>query len=252
MARNPLEKSDDDHLVQQFRAFFDEVSKAQRRAIESRETDPATAAHAISKNLENLIELQTLESKRDGSRFELESIADARYLKAALADEVLLNTHWIGRDSWTDHLLEASLFRTSIAGERVFERIEEVLSQREPSRRDIAKLYLFALALGFQGKFRGMGESARFAGYREELFQFVYQRQPELTVRDRVLTPQAYGSTLSHIAARKLPTLSRWTVVFLLSLVALLAISEMLWVWQSWPVRQVLQTGKLSAPEAGK
>ncbi len=252
MARNLLEKSDDDHLVQQFRAFFDEVSKAQRRAMESRETDAAMAAQAISKHLENLIELQTLESKRDGSRFELESIADARYLKAALADEILLNTPWIGRDSWTDHLLEASLFRTSIAGERVFERIEEVLSQREPSRRDIARLYLFTLALGFQGKFRGMGESARFAGYREELFQFVYQRQPELTVRDRVLTQQAYGNTLSHIAPRKLPTLSRWTVAFLFSLVALLAISEMLWLWQSWPVRQVLQTGKLASTETGK
>lgn len=183
--------------------------------------------------------------KREGSRFELESIADARYLKAALADEMLLNMPWIGRETWTSHLLEAGLFRTSIAGERVFERIEEVLSGREPSRRDIARLYLFALALGFQGKYRGMEETARLAGLREELFQFVYQRPAELAGRDRVLSDRAYASTLSHIAPRKLPTLSRWTVGFLLGMVALLALSEMLWVWQSWPVRQVLQTGKL-------
>lgn len=139
-----------------------------------------------------------------------------------------------------------------MAGERVFERIEDVLSTREPSRRDIARLYLFALALGFQGKYRGQNEGARLAGLREELFQFVYQRPAELAGRDRVLSDRPYASTLSHIAPRKLPTLSRWTVGFLLGMVALLAISEMLWLWQSWPVRQVLQTGKLAAVEAPK
>lgn len=253
MARPSPDRSDDDHLVRQFRAFYDEVSKAQARAIELRESDPEQAAQSLEKHLENLIELQTLESKREGSRFELESIADARYLKAALADEMLLNTPWIGRDTWTSHLLEASLFRTSVAGDRIFERIEEVLSSREPSRRDIARLYLFALALGFQGKYRGSPDEAKLAGLREELFQFVYQRPAELAGRDRVLTERAYASTLSHIAPRKLPTLSRWTVGFLIGMVGLLAISEMLWVWQSWPVRQVLATGKLgSTPEAPK
>jgi type VI secretion system protein ImpK len=247
MARQLAEKSDDDHLVRQFRAFYDEVSRAQHRAIDMRETEPDAAASSLERHLEGLIELQTLESKREGSRFELESIADARYLKAALADEMLLNTPWVGRDMWTSHLLEAALFRTSIAGERIFERIEEVLSSREPSRRDIARLYLFALSLGFQGRYRGMDETARLAGLREELFQFVYQRPPALAGRDRVLSERPYASTLSHIAPRKLPTLSRWTVAFLLTMVGLLAISEILWLWQSWPVRQVLQTGKLAA-----
>lgn len=249
MARQNRDKLEDDHLIKQFRTFFDEVSKAQLRAIEMRETDPDLAAQQVSKHLENLIELQTLESKREGNRFELESIADARYLKAALADEMLLNTPWIGRDCWTAHLLEASLFRTSVAGERVFERIEQLLSNREPSLRPIASLYLSALALGFQGKYRGAGDTDRFAGYREELFQFVYQRRPDLSGRDRVLSERAYASTLSHIAPRKLPTLSRWTVIFLLGMLGLLAISEILWLWQSWPVRQVLQGGPAPVTE---
>jgi type VI secretion system protein ImpK len=42
------------------------------------------------------------------------------------------------------------------------------------------------------------------------------------------------------VAPRKLPTVSRWTVIFLLALVSLLAISEVLWLWQSWPVREAL------------
>jgi type VI secretion system protein ImpK len=251
MAR-PRDKLDDDHLLKQFRVFFDEVSKAQSRAIELRELDPDQAAQGVSKHLENLIELQTLESQREGNRFEMESIADGRYLKAALADEILLNTQWIGREAWTAHLLEASLFRTSVAGDRVFQRIDTVLSNREPSQRGLASLYLAALALGFQGRFRGSSDEGRISGYREELFQFIYQRKADLSGRDRVLSERAYASTLSHIEPRKMPTLSRWTVGFLLGLLALLAISEMLWLWQSWPVRHVLQTGRAVTMESAK
>jgi type VI secretion system protein ImpK len=45
---------------------------------------------------------------------------------------------------------------------------------------------------------------------------------------------------VSHVAPRKLPTVSRWTVILMLAAVSLLAISEMLWLWQSWPVRDAL------------
>jgi len=243
MARKPSDLAVDDSITQQFRAFYDEVVKARDRTADSRETDPDAVAQSLARHLENLLELQTLEARRQSTRFELENLSDARYLKAALADEVLLNTPWIGREHWTAHLLESTLFRTNIAGDLVFSRIDELLSAREPSRRDIARLYLFTLALGFQGKYRGAGEAERLRGYREELFQFVYQRQPDFSGRDRVVSERAYASTLSHIAPRKLPTLSRWTVLFLLSAATLLAISELLWLWQSWPVRQLLQAG---------
>lgn len=252
MAMTQREKLQDDHLIAQFRAFFEEVTKAQIRAAEMRESNPDAAASAISKGLEQLIEIQTLESKRAGSRFEMQSIADSRYLKAALADEVLLNTAWVGRDSWTEHLLETSLFRTSVAGDRVFEKIEELLSNREPSLRPMASLYLFALALGFQGKYRGSPSNPRFESYREELFQFVYQRPVDLSGRDRVLSERAYASTLSHLSPRKMPSLSRWTVVFLLCMVALLAISQILWLWQTWSIRQALQGEVTSVQKVGK
>ncbi|WP_454907202.1 DotU family type IV/VI secretion system protein [Variovorax gossypii] len=250
MARTLPDLAVDDHITKQFRAFYDEIVKARDRTADSRETDPDLVAQSLARHLENLLELQSLESRRDSTRFELENVADARYLKAALADEILLHTPWIGRERWTAHLLESSLFRTNIAGDLVFSRIEELLSGREPSKRDIARLYLFALALGFQGKYRGSSEEARLLGYREELFQFVYQRPADFSGRDRVVSERAYASTLSHIAPRKLPTLSRWTVLFLLSAATLLAVSELLWLWQSWPVRQVLQPGAVDASGA--
>ncbi len=252
MNRTHNDKVDDDHLVAQFRVFYDEVSKAQLRATEMREVDADLAAQSVSKHLENLIELQTLESKREGTRFELESIADARYLKAALADELLLNMQWVGRDRWTEHLLEASLFRTSVAGERVFERIEELLSSREPSFRTLAALYLSALALGFQGKYRGLEDRSRLDSYREELYQFAYQRRADWSGRDRVLSERAYASTLSHIEPRNMPTMSRWSVMFLIAVVGVLAISEILWLWQSWPVRTALESSQATSEDGSK
>jgi len=246
MARVTRDKLEDDHLIRQFRSFYDEVSKAQARATEAHAGDPEAAAALVSRTLVQLIEMQTLESRREGSRFALQGIADARYLKAALADETLLHSDWVGRDCWTAHLVEAALFRTSVAGEKVFEKLEELLSNREPSQRPLASLYLSALALDFQGKYRGAASSDRLQGYRAELFQFVYQRPADLGARDRVLSERAYASTLAHITPKNMPTLSRWTLMFFLGLLALLAVSEILWLWQSWPVREILQSGALA------
>jgi len=242
--RNRPEVDGDDLMTEQFRAFLDELVKARTRFMNA--LDGETAARNMSQHLLNLLEVQTLQSRRDSTRFELENIADARYLKAVLADELLLNTDWKGRENWTALLLESTLYRTNVAGDQVFQRIEQLLTDREPSRRSMARLYLFALAMGFQGRFRGTDAAARLRGYREELYEFVYQRRADLGGRDRVLTEAAYANTISHIAPRKLPTVSRWAVIFMLVAVSLLAVSEVLWLWQSWPVREALHADALN------
>ncbi|SEA61631.1 MAG: DotU family type IV/VI secretion system protein [Paraburkholderia sp.] len=245
MARYRPDNQEDDLIAGQFRAFIGELTNVQTRLADAHDTDPEAAAQGLHRHLLNLLEIQTLQSRRDSTRFEMENVADARYLKAVLADEILLNTPWVGRAHWGAYLLESTLFRTNVAGDLVFTRIEQLLSDREPSRRNIARLYLFALALGFHGRFRGMENDARLRGFREELYEFVYQRRPDLGGRDRVLVDEAYSNTLSHIAPRKLPTVTRWTVIFVLTAVSLLAISEVLWLWQSWPVRDALRADTL-------
>ncbi|MEM5299315.1 DotU family type IV/VI secretion system protein [Burkholderia sp. JPY481] len=240
MARIRPEAEEDDLVTEQFRTFLDELMMAQARFSELPDADPDLAAQGLSRHLLNLLEIQTLQSRRDSTRFEMEIVADARYLKAVLADEILLNTPWAGRERWTAYLLESTLFRTNVAGDLVFRRIEQLLSERETSRRSIARLYLFSLAMGFQGRFRGADAAERLRSYREELYEFVYQRRADLGGRDRVLSEIAYANTLSHVAPRKLPTVSRWAMIFMLVAVSLLAISEVLWLWQSWPVREAL------------
>jgi type VI secretion system protein ImpK len=90
-------------------------------------------------------------------------------------------------------------------------------------------------------------DSERFFGYKKELFQFVYQRRADVSGRDRVLTEQAYGYTLSHIEPRKMVSISRWTAGIIITFLALLAISQILWLWQSWPLREALETGASAA-----
>ena len=235
-----------DLATMHFRVFYSEIERARRTALKATEVDAELVASNLSRQLAQIIELQTLEVRRLGGKSGVDIEPQARFLKAALADELMLNFDWAGRSAWRHALLEATLFRTSLAGDKVFDDIEQILSAREPAQRRSATLYLHVLSLGFQGRHRvreGGGEGAeKLASLRRELFQFVYQRVPDLEGRDRVMVEQAYMSTLSHIKARRLGRLNRWTLVFLLALLMLLGLSELLWLWQSWPLRKMLDS----------
>lgn len=226
----------------QFRLFFQVLQRAAKRARRAPEIEAQAIAQGLSKELARVIELQTLESRRLGGAFILDVEAKASFLKAALADEVMLNLDWAGRAHWHHFLVEATLFGSSLAGEKVFQDIESLLSAREPSQRDVARLYLDALALGFKGRYRGPEHGALLADLRRELFEFIFQRTPDFRGREAVLDLQPYEYTLSNYAPRRLPRISRWTVMYLLIVLCLLALSELLWLWASWPMRQMLQS----------
>ncbi|GJJ00716.1 hypothetical protein RugamoR64_12540 [Duganella rhizosphaerae] len=223
----------------QFRDFYDVLSRSAQAATRVGEGEARSAAEALSRQLCQLIELQSLEARRIVGKAGMEAEAQGRFLKAALADEVLLNTEWAGRNHWRHVLIETTLFKSSFAGERVFDDLDQLLREREASRRNVGRLYLYLLSLGFQGRYRGQKQD-KIAEYRRELFQFVYLRPADLQGRDRTLSEQAYASTLSHLAARRLPKFNRSGLMFVLALLILLGLSELLWLWQSWPVRAAL------------
>lgn len=206
--------------------------------------DDAPTGEAIARQVQQrlcqLIERQDPLGRRGAVRASAALLEPARYLKAALADELLLTRAWAGREAWPRHLLETALYRSSVAGDRVLDGIERLLSEREPALRPLARQYLSALALGFQGRWRGQPEAAGLPGLRRELYQFAYQRQPEGGDFARRLAPQAYAHTLSHLAPRRQRRVSRWMIGGLIGLLALLALSELLWLWPTWPLRQAL------------
>lgn len=226
----------------QFRDFYQVLQRASKLILKVSESDAAEAAQTLSKDLLQLIELHTLEARRIGGSIALEHEPQARYLKAVLADEILLNSDWAGREHWRHELLETKLFKSSHAGEELFRQIDQLLSIREPSQRPLAKLYLYVISLGFQGQFRGADDVSMLARYRSDLFMFIFQRQAELNGADRRLSELPYESTLSDYSAHRLPRLSRSWIRLILVVLGMLILSEVVWLWQSWPVRKSLET----------
>jgi type VI secretion system protein ImpK len=226
----------------QFRDFYGVLRRAVEAVRQVNDAEAPAVAQALSTQLSQLIELHTLEARRTGGKSAMEAEGVARFLKAALADELLLSTDWAGRAHWHHVLLEANLFRSSHAGDKVFQEIEQLLLAREATQRNQARLYLYALSLGFQGRYRGTNHLEPLHDFRRELYQFIYQRAPDLQGHERSLSERAYASTLSYLTGRRLPRLSRWWVVLGLVLLALLALSQVIWMWQSWPVRRALET----------
>lgn len=81
---------------------------------------------------------------------------------AALLDDVALNTPWGGHSTWPRQPLVASLYGDVDAGERFYDRLDELM--RYPDRdRDLLELAFLCLSLGFRGKHRVTGAAGEGA-----------------------------------------------------------------------------------------
>jgi type VI secretion system protein ImpK len=166
---------------------------------------------AVWRRLSSLLERQSLEAGSQGGDFAVELYRRAQYAMAALADEVFLNVDWVGRDSWREHLLEAKFFGSHRAGEELFDRIEELLHNRESLFAELGRVYLIVLGLGFQGQYRGRPDAEEtIAVYRRRLFRFVFNRDPMALRGDQYVVPQAYAATLDEAVTTELPDLRPW------------------------------------------
>lgn len=188
-------------LLGAFREFYAELTRL-RRQVQSAPWPAAPddarpdAPRQLAARLAALLERQQMDAVRRGGELGAALYREAQYVMAAVADETLLNLEWWGRAGWAQHLLEARLFGTQLAGERVFEGVEALLRDRDAGRRDLAAVYLMALSLGFQGRYRGTAALDRVDAYRRELFAFVFRRHPSLARGERRLFPQAYENAL--------------------------------------------------------
>lgn len=154
------------------------------------------------------------------------------YAFAAVVDEALINSDWPGATAWSARLLERDEFNTQLAGERLFQRINEAAkAPRSRANVEIAALYLDCLNLGFQGKYRGTSfELADLAALRRELFLLVYQRDPGLRQPNYRLS-EPPGLNLVHGAPPRLRFGDRieWYMVALATLALPLLVSSVLW-----------------------
>jgi type VI secretion system protein ImpK len=182
---------------------------------------------------------QTAEATRLGGPSSLEFHREAIYVMAALADETFLQLEWEGRDYWLNHLVEARLFRTHAAGEIFFRPVDGLLTREDDSAAELAAVYLFAIGLGFRGKFGGQGYSAELENYRAKLYAFVGRRKPALASSADTLFPEAYRNTIQGGVERRIPSTRKWRIALVCVFFAWLAIAQCLW----WNLSKDLMAG---------
>ncbi|MFH0844234.1 MAG: DotU family type IV/VI secretion system protein [Pseudomonadota bacterium] len=243
---------DESNLLNQFHEFYTEVIQL-KQAIrlagkaftptqppeEGREY--GVTAQQIHQRLLTILEEQAMAAGRRGGEFGATFYKETQYVMAVLGDETFLHLDWEGREEWKSNLLEFRLFGTHTAGELFFNKLEKLLTERDPAFTEITLLYLLALSLGFQGKYRGLEGRGQLDHYRRQLYSFIYHRNPDLLSDSRLLFPESYAYTLEEGKGKRLPHVRKWVWILLLVIILFLVFSHGLWVELTEDLGQIVQ-----------
>jgi type VI secretion system protein ImpK len=214
----------------------------------------APEAHVQQEFLE-LFKHQELAVARHRGVLAVQAGREVQYLMAALTDEVFLNLDWPGAVAWGKQLLEERLFGSHVAGERVFERIDELLQRRDPLTRELAETYLLALGAGFEGRFRRTDATAVLKDYRLRLFEFIGGDFPDYGARDWRLVPSAYANVREVRAEQFVASPHLWMWPPLIALALLLLASTIVWESVRLPLsrqaRELLELLDGAGPRGG-
>jgi type VI secretion system protein ImpK len=239
-------------LIARFREFYSEVVQL-KRMVESGSwshsgdddenllPSPVRAATSVQQRLVEVIERQDRTKVSVGDDLGASVLDDARYLMVVLADEVFLLLDWEGREPWRDNLLESRFFGSHAAGEIVFDQLERLLQARDPAYADLAKVYLFVLALGFEGRYRGTNDRRELSDFRRRTFSLIARREPNLLDETRQLFPDAYAFTLDQGTERRLPPIRKWVGALAISCLLFLIFGHVLWTIETAQLKSVSQ-----------
>ncbi len=226
-------------LLSCFHEFHAEVVSLKREIF--RADPPPPEPDEVKSRLVTLFEKQSADARNRLSDHEQPAFKEAQYVMVAMADEVFLRLDWNGRGLWTRRPLEAEEpFNSHVAGERIFQRIDEIIREREAVPVELLSVYLAALSLDFQGKYRysaeGSASSKEPARYLRDLAKQLDQTD-ESSVRPATeLCPEAYDATLTGTGRRGLPTLRVVLLVLLIIFLCWLFIGLALWYYRTLEV----------------
>ncbi|MDP5280600.1 DotU family type IV/VI secretion system protein [Sphingomonas sp. DG1-23] len=161
---------------------------------------------------------------------DLGAAVDPGYVMAAVADEVLLIQclDWPEHEAWTDLPLEAILYGTSLAGDRIFEAAQELIARRRDDPRT-ATVILLAFMTGFRGRYHGRDDRGIIAAMEQGLYQLVCRRPYVAGDPAPYAAPNLNATTLIGQSMRPLPVLWPWLVALTAVLLAYLPLSHLIW-----------------------
>ncbi|QRY77368.1 DotU/TssL family secretion system protein [Pseudomonas sp. PDNC002] len=171
------------------------------------------------------------------------------YAFVALLDENLLFEPWAGQSVWQERPLEARLYATRNAGERVPQAIHRLLETRAPGTRDLANVYLQCLLLGFHGRLRGHKGEALHEKWRQALFAHAWQRDADSQTLLETLARPAGGAPIRLPLRRALPDGFRLVLAIAAGTALLVVLGH--WLWSDVqgalePVLDLAGTGLMS------
>nr|UOZ97140.1 hypothetical protein NCPCFENI_01053 [Cupriavidus sp.] len=210
-----------------------------------------TAASQASAEVIRLLSAQDLEIASLGQQSDREIADEVRFLKAAVADELLLHRPWPGREVFFRYLVERPLYGSSFSGDHIIDRVEALLSDPSAYADALAAVYLLALNAGFEGRLRDGAQAIATRAHqmlRHGLFRRAYRREPEplsahsriASAQRRVVSEQAYRHVLSHLVPVRVFRITRGVALFFAACLFLLAASQIIWLAVSYPVRDAL------------
>ena len=205
-----------------------------------------------------ILDLKQIEFLKIASPSEKEIYEEVRYIYAALADEIFLSEPWSGQQEFINYLIEEKVFLTSEAGEKIFDRIEEVLSSKPEQMIELAELYLQILMIGFEGQYRGRDSENKIEEYIRLLYVYINRKEPGLGNKKSEINGEQkidrvhYERILSNLKPVKFFRINRPVFVSLVAIVIFLIVSQIIYVVMTKPLRDVLNSQKTVMLEKSK
>lgn len=210
-------------------------------------TSPSDFAERISARLANMLRQQYRDFQRDGAANQRQIHSAIVYLMTALADEVfILELDWPGRDAWLNVLLEQKLFKTNNAGVHFFKMAQQLIKshKRNALTRELAAVFLMALAMGFKGCYRGGQGQISLLRVRKQLYEMLRDKsfpvEPPKGSRPWPAFVQAYQFLLHTGKDERLAPASPWKNLSLYTLASYLMLSLVAWLLLMHPFEKYI------------
>lgn len=194
----------------------------------------ANAAGTLEERLSLAVRLRLREAiagKGYGAPPSADGQVDPGYVYAALADAMLLSDlSWPGRALWLATPLELVMYRSRIAGDRIFQTAEQLLRRRAPDSGALAITILLALSIGYRGRYLGLADGGEIERLRARLFDFVFKGAP---VSLASVTGLCVGgeTPLVPYGGAFLPVARPWIRAIIGLVILYLAVSRLVWWW---------------------
>ncbi len=228
-ARRPMERA--------FRSFMGAVLR-EKRAVTA--APSMAACDVVQQRVLRLYETVNNETLRHLDAQKSRAYGDVQYLMIAAADEAFLQTEWSGRAAWAARPLEAQVWKSHDAGERVFRTLEDVFDQRTNISTEVLLVYLHVLSIGFRGRFASL-DPAMPEAYRRRLIDHVAQLGDSFSRQPSTLCPDALRHTVGQKSRLRLASLWRGGLPLLVVVVAWLVLGGVLFQLRSATLSDLLE-----------